>query len=285
MSTLRDYEQALERDPTLDEPYLALRKAYREGSVWDKLITLYEMRAQALTDPVKASELFYLAAEVRLDHMDDAEGAEADLANAVHRDPSHIRATARLKDLYREQGRTGQYMEMLELEAAAVARSRDPVRIAELQAEMGQLFVNHFARLEKAVKSAPRPSKLTTDHVRSIESARKIYRALGDYRSVVRLYELELEGTTDPKRRADLLLSDLVLGDVTIGPGLARRLLEQKPNLKILYTSGYNPELLPLGADWKQGAGFLPKPFTQEQLLAQVREALATETACVPLLR
>ena len=95
---------------------------------------------------------------------------------------------------------------MLELEAAAVARTRDPARIAELQAEMGQLFVNHFARLERTIRNAQRPGKLSTEHVKSIESARKIYRALGDYRSVVRLYELELEGTTDPKRRADLLL-------------------------------------------------------------------------------
>ena len=42
--------------------------------------------------------------------------------------------------------------------------------------------------------------------MKSIESARKIYRALGDYREVVRLYELELEATTEAKRRADLFL-------------------------------------------------------------------------------
>src|SRR5581483_3397612 len=89
--------------------------------------------------------------------------------------------------------------------AAAVARTRDPARIAELQSEMGQLFVNHFARLERNVRSAQRPGKLDGENVKSIESARKIYRALGDFRSVVRLYELELEGTTDAKRRADLL--------------------------------------------------------------------------------
>ena len=97
-------------------------------------------------------------------------------------------------------------MTMLEMEAAAVARTRDPARIAELEAEMGQLFLNHFARLERAVRNPQRPGKLAQEHVRSIESARKIYRALGDWRAVVRLYELELEGTTEARRRADLLL-------------------------------------------------------------------------------
>src|SRR5262249_22072716 len=44
------------------------------------------------------------------------------------------------------------------------------------------------------------------------------YRALGDYQAVVRLYELELEGTADAKRRADLLLG--------LGRGLGEKLGE-----------------------------------------------------------
>ena len=206
MPTVREYETALQRNPADTEAFVALRKAYRQAQKHDKLVTLYETRAQAIEDGPKAAELFYLAAELRIDQLGDAEGAEVDLANAVDRDASHIRAAARLKDIYREQGRTADYMTMLEMEAAAVARTRDPARIAELQSEMGQLFVNHFARLEKSVRNAQRPGKLSQDNVKSIESARKIYRALGDYRAVVRLYELELEGTTEAKRRADLLL-------------------------------------------------------------------------------
>ena len=214
MPTVREYEAALQRNPADTEAFVALRKAYRQAQKHDKLVTLYETRAQAIEDGPKAAELFYLAAELRIDQLGDAEGAEADLANAVDRDPGHIRAAARLKDIYREQGRTADYMTMLEMEAAAVARTRDPARIAELQSEMGQLFVNHFARLERSVRNPQRPGKLDAEHVKSIESARKIYRALGDYRSVVRLYELELEGTTDAKRRADLLLGlGRVLGE------------------------------------------------------------------------
>jgi len=214
MPTVREYEAALQRNPSDAEAFVALRKAFRQVEAHDKLVTLYETRAQAIDDGVKAGELFYLAAELRLDQLGDAVGAEADLANAVDRDPTHIRAAARLKDIYREQGRTADYMTMLEMEAAAVARTRDPARIAELQSEMSQLFVNHFGKLERVVRNPQRPGKLAPEHVKSIESARKIYRALGDYRSVVRLYELELEGTADAKRRADLLLGlGRVLGE------------------------------------------------------------------------
>jgi golgin subfamily B member 1 len=206
MPTVREYEAALQKNPADTEAFVALRKAYRQAQKHDRLVTLYETRAQAIEDNAKAGELFYLAAELRIDQLGDAEGAEADLVNAVDRDPGHIRAAARLKDIYREQGRTADYMTMLEMEAAAVARTRDPARLAELEAEMGQLFLNHFAKLERAVRNPQRQGKLAAEHLKSIESARKIYRALGDFRAVVRLYELELEGTTDARRRADLLV-------------------------------------------------------------------------------
>jgi len=214
MPTVREYEAALQRNPADTEAFVALRKTYRQAQKHDRLVTLYETRAQAIEDNAKAGELFYLAAELRLDQLGDPEGAEADLVNAVDRDPTHIRAAARLKDIYREQGRTADYMTMLEMEAAAVARTRDPGRLAELEAEMGQLFLNHFAKLERAVRNPQRAGKLSAEHLKSIESARKIYRALGDWRSVVRLYELELEGTADARRRADLLLGlGRVLGE------------------------------------------------------------------------
>jgi tetratricopeptide (TPR) repeat protein len=215
MPTVREYEAALQRNPADTEAFVALRKTYRQAGKHDRLVTLYETRAQAIEDNAKAGELFYLAAELRLDQLGDAEGAEADLVNAVDRDPGHIRAAARLKDIYREQGRTSDYMTMLEMEAAAVARTRDPARISELEAEMSQLFLNHFAKLERAVRNPQRAGKpLAAEHLKSIESARKIYRALSDWRSVVRLYELELEGTSDARRRADLLLGlGRVLGE------------------------------------------------------------------------
>src|SRR6185312_13041826 len=215
MPTVREYEAALQKNPADTEAFVALRKAYRQAQKHDRLVTLYETRAQAIEDNAKAGELFYLAAELRIDQLGDAEGAEADLVNAVDRDPAHIRAAARLKDIYREQGRTSDYMTMLEMEAAAVARTRDPARLAELEAEMSQLFLNHFTKLERAVRNPQRAGKpLGAEHVKSIESARKIYRALADWRSVVRLYELELEGTSDARRRADLLLGlGRVLGE------------------------------------------------------------------------
>ena len=119
MPSEREYEQALQREPGHNEAFLSLRRSYRESGRFDKLVTLYETRAQAISDQAKAAELFYLAAEVRIDHLSDVGGAEADLAHAVSRDATHRKAVKRLKDLYREQGRSSEYLRMLEVEAAA----------------------------------------------------------------------------------------------------------------------------------------------------------------------
>jgi golgin subfamily B member 1 len=205
MPNEREYEQALQREPGHNEAFLFLRRTYREAGRFDKLVTLYETRAQAIADQAKAAELFYLAAEVRIDHLSDVAGAEADLAHAVSRDATHRKAVKRLKDIYREQGRGSEYLKMLEVEAAALVQAKDANRIAELRAEIERAYGQHIARIEHALSTPGLRAEVTGDQLRVVEAARKIHNALGDYAMVCRLYEIELAGTTDPKRRISIM--------------------------------------------------------------------------------
>ncbi|HWP62337.1 MAG TPA: ATP-binding protein [Candidatus Binatia bacterium] len=70
----------------------------------------------------------------------------------------------------------------------------------------------------------------------------------------------------------DLLVSDVVLPGLT-GPELARRLRARWPDLRIVFVSGYPaPEAGLDGA--AEGAAFLAKPFSPDQLRAAVATAL-----------
>jgi PAS domain S-box-containing protein len=71
----------------------------------------------------------------------------------------------------------------------------------------------------------------------------------------------------------DLLLTDVVMPQMG-GPELARRLLHDHPDLKVLYVSGYtDDEVLSHGV--AQGSvAFLQKPFTAAALLRKIREVL-----------
>ena len=72
----------------------------------------------------------------------------------------------------------------------------------------------------------------------------------------------------------DLLLTDLVMPGNMTGRELADRLLKQRPDLKVIYTSGYSVETLGKDIGMKRGINFLPKPYQPLTLVKMVRDCL-----------
>jgi DNA-binding NtrC family response regulator len=70
----------------------------------------------------------------------------------------------------------------------------------------------------------------------------------------------------------DLVLTDVVM-PLMSGVELADRLRAMRPGLRVLFMSGYPDER---GASRTVSITKLPKPFTPDSLLQQVRNALAT---------
>jgi DNA-binding NtrC family response regulator len=71
----------------------------------------------------------------------------------------------------------------------------------------------------------------------------------------------------------ELLLTDVIMPDLT-GPVLAERLRSQKPDLRVLFISGFHDADLVQRFVTRKGFTLLPKPFTVDALLRVVREAL-----------
>jgi two-component system, cell cycle sensor histidine kinase and response regulator CckA len=69
-----------------------------------------------------------------------------------------------------------------------------------------------------------------------------------------------------------LLISDIVMPGETSGFSLAREFVGQKPELKVIFTSGYNPDFLGLDAQLQSNETFLPKPFGLAQLATEIRK-------------
>jgi len=79
------------------------------------------------------------------------------------------------------------------------------------------------------------------------------------------------------KQRHDeiqLLLTDLVMPGGMTGMDLAGRLLQENPKLKVIYTSGYSPEVAGKNCPLEEGVNFLTKPFTAHKLAQTVRNRL-----------
>jgi len=72
----------------------------------------------------------------------------------------------------------------------------------------------------------------------------------------------------------DLLLTDMVMPDGVSGRELARQLQMAKPELKVLFSSGYSTELVGRDAILQEGKNFLPKPYNPDKLARTVRACL-----------
>ncbi|PYJ82759.1 MAG: hypothetical protein DME22_17490 [Verrucomicrobia bacterium] len=72
----------------------------------------------------------------------------------------------------------------------------------------------------------------------------------------------------------DLLLTDMVMPEGITGWELAGKLRTEKPDLKVICTSGYSVDLAKMNFDAPQGIRFLQKPFKPQSLALAVRECL-----------
>gem|GEM_PF-1134715 len=81
----------------------------------------------------------------------------------------------------------------------------------------------------------------------------------------------------DREIRIDVLLTDLVLPH-TDGTAVARQATAHRPDLKVLFMSGYTEHAVLRRQTFDHNTPFLQKPFTQSMLAAKVREILESET-------
>ncbi len=73
--------------------------------------------------------------------------------------------------------------------------------------------------------------------------------------------------------QVDLLLADVIMPEAN-GPAVAREMASEQPGLRVLFMSGYNPQVLRRTLRGGPKAALVRKPFTAEQLSQAVRAAL-----------
>jgi len=95
------------------------------------------------------------------------------------------------------------------------------------------------------------------------------YRILEAASGVEALSVWEEHGT-----QIDLLLTDMVMPDGLTGRELARQLLARKPDLKVIYVSGYSMDSDGTAFRGREAGAFLQKPYQSQKLAQAVRDCL-----------
>lgn len=82
-----------------------------------------------------------------------------------------------------------------------------------------------------------------------------------------------LEMLREHQGHIDLLVSDVVMPGMD-GPTLVKTIRAEKPNMRILFMSGYAEEAFRNAGERIEDFHFLPKPFSLKQLTAKVKDVL-----------
>jgi CheY-like chemotaxis protein len=85
--------------------------------------------------------------------------------------------------------------------------------------------------------------------------------------------EAALEECASRGEEIDLLVTDVVMPAMS-GAELAEHLLETRPDMKVLYMSGYTSDVVLRHGPRDSGAAVLEKPFSAEELLCRVSDCL-----------
>ena len=170
-----------------------------------------------------------------------------------------------------------------------IVRQSNGFITVESEPGAGSVFAMHFPAVRDvspgAIASGPpvsatidAPGRETIllvedeDAVRAIVSAvlrRDGYQVLEASRP-----RLAMEIFTERGGDIDLLLTDVVMPEMN-GPALAQRLIGLRPELRVLFISGY-ADMASQPYPGNQNVGFLSKPFQASALTARVRQMLAS---------
>jgi PAS domain S-box-containing protein len=158
----------------------------------------------------------------------------------------------------------------------------------EVESELGKgsVFKVFLPATVKAVqarntKSAPQNVRggketvlLVEDEAGVLTLARGILNSYGydvlEARSGVEALRLWAQHDT----RIDLLLTDIVMPEGMSGLDLAKKLRQEKRDLRVLYSSGYSIEVAGQDFGLTEGMAFLKKPYQPSALAQKVRECL-----------
>ncbi len=173
------YRQALEIDSASEEALGALEAIYRQSGKFERLAEVLERRSGVDRDPAVQRACRAELGRLRLEELDDIDGAIAAWRTVRDEDPGDREALVVLGGLYRRTARWRDLVETLEQQAREDVESR-----ATLQREIATLWATQLGDRERALEAYRELADLEPDPrdalgvIEELESARQNWGAV-----------------------------------------------------------------------------------------------------------
>jgi two-component system, cell cycle sensor histidine kinase and response regulator CckA len=158
----------------------------------------------------------------------------------------------------------------------------------------GTSFKIYLPRIDEPIAAVSRAPERDAVPVRSSETIMVVEDNIAIRKVITRILKplgfriLEAGGAREAMQLAaqvnapiDLLLTDVVMPETT-GPALADALAKTRPEMEVLFMSGYSRSTMERTAALDAKVHFLEKPFAPDALVRKVREVLAGAPASAP---
>lgn len=244
----RFHRVVLAHDPLDDGSFAALKELYTSAERWDELQGLYRKRIEETVDIKAKLELLLQLCFLFEEILNKPELAIDAYQSVLELEPEHGPAIRALDGLYQ---RTARWRDLVGLLNGELERAEGPNAI-DIRFRLGELHENKLGEPNIAVDQYQAVLDQQPNHMRaqealerllSVESQRQriaailepLYETQGAYPDLVRILEIELEGISDARDRASLLLriaelQEARLRDPVAAFGAYARAVEVEPS-------------------------------------------------------
>ena len=155
-----------------------------------QLATALRCEAENTRLPTRAAELLTRSAELRLDHLDDANGAMLDLKRALELNPDNVRAVTRLHGLLVERSA---FAPLADLLSQAAKRCKSADRRAYLWMMVADIYAGDMGNINAATTAIQRILAQEPDHLSAQIRMAELYEAGQQWRPAVETLKRVLE--------------------------------------------------------------------------------------------
>ena len=186
---------------------------------WTDLLGVYARKVDLVADPDEKKRIYYQVGAVYERELADVPSSIDTYGKILELDPDDMQALSRLDVLYEQSQNWNELLSVLTREAEMTG---DPSEATSFQYRIAELYEKHLDDVSRAVELYREILTTAPDHeptIRALEGLKSgdrdplgaaavlepIYESMSDWPRLISVHEVQVQHTTDPFQKVDLL--------------------------------------------------------------------------------